>query len=89
MPLPVPEEKFKHLTVDFITDLPSFINVYEKICINVMIIVKCFLKYATFMFMWKINVVSIDCTWLIEFYQENSASDFIVLNHDFQFVSDF
>ena len=60
MPLPVPEKRFKHFTVDFVISLFSFINVYEKVCINVMIIVNHFLKYIMFMFIWKINAVSVD-----------------------------
>ena len=58
--LPVPEERFKYFTVDFITDLSLFINAYREICINVMIIVNYFLKYTTFMFMQKINVVNVN-----------------------------
>ena len=61
MPLPVPEEKFKHFTIDFITNLPSFINAHKEVCINVMIIVNHFLKYTIFMFMQKINAVSVNC----------------------------
>ena len=41
------------------------------------------------MLMWKIDAVSIDCIWLTEFYQENSASDFIVSDYNFQFISNF
>ena len=89
MSLSVLKERFKHFTVDFITDLPSFINVHEKVCINVMIIINCFSKYATFVFMWKIDAVSVSHTWLMEFYWENGAPDSIVLNCGFQFVSDF
>ena len=61
MPLPVPEKRFKHFTVDFVINLPSFINAHREVCINVMVIVDCFLKYATFMFIQKINAVSVDC----------------------------
>ena len=89
MPLPVSEEKFKHLTVDFITSLPSFTNIHGKVCINVMIIMDYFSKYTIFMFMWKINAVSVDHTWLTKFYQENGAPDFIVSDYGFQFVNDF
>ena len=89
MPLPVLKEKFKHFTVDFITDLLSFINTHKKICINVMIIVNCFLKYVTFVFMQKIDAVSVNCIWFMKFYQKNSVSDFIVSDYDFQFISDF
>ena len=60
MLLPVSEEKFKHFTVDFVTGLPSFINVYREAYINVMIIVDYFSKYATFVFMQKIDAVSVD-----------------------------
>ena len=89
MPLPVPEKRFKHFTVDFVISLPSFINAHREVCINVMIIVDCFSKYATFMPMQKIDAVSVSCTWLTEFYQENGASDFIILNYGSQFVSNF
>ena len=89
MPLPVSKKRFKHFTVDFIINLPLFINIYEKICINVMIIVNCFLKYVTFMSMWKINAVSVDCTWFMKFYWENGAPDSIVSDYDSQFVSNF
>ena len=68
MSLLVLKERFKHFTVDFITDLSSFINAHREICINVMVIVNHFSKYATFMLMWKINAVSVGCTWLTEFY---------------------
>ena len=89
MPLPVPEKKFKHFTVNFVTGLPSFINAHGEIYINVMIIMDCFLKYTIFVPIWKIDAVSVDCIWLTEFYQENGALDFIVSDYDFQFVSDF
>ena len=78
MPLLVSKERFKHFMIDFMTGLPSFINAYREICIIIIIIVNCFSKYATFMFMQKINAVSVDCIWLTEFYQENDASNFIV-----------
>ena len=89
MPLPVLKERFKHFTVDFVISLPSFINVHKEICINVMIIVNCFLKYTTFVPMQKIDAVSVNHTWLTEFYQENSAFDSIVSDYDSQFVSNF
>ena len=82
MSLPVPEEKFKHFTVDFITGLPSFINAHREICINVIVIMDHFSKYVMFVPMQKINAVSVNHTWLTEFYQENDAPDFIVLNYD-------
>ena len=59
MSLPVPEERFKHFTVNFIIGLPSFINAHRKICINVMIIMNCFLKYTTFMLIQKIDAVNV------------------------------
>ena len=68
MPLPVPEKKFKHFMIDFITSLPSSINIHEEVCINVMIIMNCFSKYITFVPMQKIDAVSVDHTWLTEFY---------------------
>ena len=68
MPLPVPEERFKHLTVDFVISLPLFINAHREICINVMIIVNCFSKYTTFVFMQKIDAVSVNCIWFMKFY---------------------
>ena len=43
-----------------------------------MVIVDCFLKYAMFVFMRKIDAVSVGRTWLMEFYWENSAPDSIV-----------
>ena len=39
--------------------------------------------------MQKINAVSVSHIWLIKFYQENSASDFIVSDYGSQFISDF
>ena len=89
MPLPVPEKRFKYFTVDTIINLSLFINIHKKICINVMIIVNCFLKYIIFIPIQKINAVSINHTWLTEFYQENDAFDSIVSDYDFQFVSNF
>ena len=80
MPLPVSEKRFKHLTIDFVTGLPSFINTHRKVCTNVIIIMNHFSKYTTFVFMWKIDAVSVDCIWLTEFYWENNALDFIILN---------
>ena len=89
MPLPVPEERFKHFTVDFMISLFSFTNVYEEVCTNVMIIVNCFSKYITFVPMWKIDAVSVDHIWLTEFYWENGAPDSIVSDCGLQFVSNF
>ena len=89
MPLPVPEKRFKHFTVDFIINLPSFINIHEEICINVMIIMNCFSKYTTFIFIQKIDTVSVDYIWLTKFYWENSAPDFIVSDYNLQFISNF
>ena len=83
MSLPVFEKRFKYFTVNFITDLLSFINAHREVCINVMIIVNCFSKYATFVPMQKINAVSVNHIWLTEFYQKNDASDFIVSDCDF------
>ena len=80
MPLSVSEKRFKHFTVNFMIDLFSFINTHKEICINVMVIMDCFSKYIMFMFIWKINAVSVDYIWFIKFYQENDAFDFIVLN---------
>ena len=54
-----------------------------------MIIINHFSKYVTFVFMQKIDAVSVDCNWFTEFYQENSALDSIVSDHDSQFVNDF
>ena len=54
-----------------------------------MVIVDCFFKYTMFVPMQKINAVSVGHTWLTEFYQKNGASDFIISDHGFQFVSDF
>ena len=62
MPLSVSEKRFKYFMIDFVIDLPSFINTHKKICINVMIIMNCFLKYIMFMSMQKINAVSVNCT---------------------------
>ena len=87
--LPVPEERFKHFTVDFITSLPSSTNAYREVCINMMIIVNHFFKYATFIPMWKIDAVSVDCTWLTKFYWENGAPDFIISDYSSQFISNF
>ena len=89
MPLSAFEERFKHFTVDFVTDLLSFINIYKEVYINVMIIMNHFLKYTTFMLIWKIDAVSVGCIWLTEFYQENGAPDFIVSDCDSQFISNF
>ena len=89
IPLPVPEKRFKYLTVDFITSLPLFTNTHREVYTNVMIIVNHFSKYTTFIPMQKINAVSVNCTWLTEFYQENSAPDSIVSNYNLQFVSNF
>ena len=89
MPLSVPEKRFKHFTVDFITGLPSFINAHREVCINVMIIVDCFFKYIMFVPMQKINAVSVSHTWLTEFYWENGVPDFIISDCGSQFVSDF
>ena len=89
IPLPVSEKRFKHFTVDFVISLPSFINAHREVYINIMIIVNHFSKYATFIFMWKINVVSVGHTWLTEFYWENGAPDFIVSDYDSQFISNF
>ena len=54
-----------------------------------MVIVNCFSKYVMFVFMWKIDAVSVGCTWLTEFYWENGAPDSIVSDCGSQFVSDF
>ena len=89
MPLPVPEKRFKHFMVNFVTGLSSFINAHRKVCTNVMIIVNHFSKYVTFMSIWKINAVSVNCTWFTEFYWENGVSNFIVSDYGPQFVSDF
>ena len=89
MPLPVLKERFKHLTVDFITGLPLFINAHGKVCINVMVIVNYFFKYVMFVPMWKIDAISVGHTWFTEFYWENGASNFIVFDCGPQFVSDF
>ena len=48
MPLPVPEERFKHLMVDFVTSLPPSTNTHREVCTNVMVIVDCFSKYIMF-----------------------------------------
>ena len=89
MPLSVSEKRFKHFMINFVISLPSFINIHREVCINVMIIINCFLKYTTFVFMQKINAVSINHIWLIKFYQKNGASNFIVLNCDSQFINNF
>ena len=89
MPLPVPEERFKHFTVNFMISLPSFINAHREICINVMIIMNCFSKYTTFVFMQKIDAVSVNYIWFTEFYQKNSAFNSIVSDYDLQFISNF
>ena len=39
--------------------------------------------------MWKIDAVSVNYTWLTEFYQENGAPNSIVSDHDSQFISNF
>ena len=89
MPLPVPEKRFKHLMIDFVTGLPSFTNAHREVYTNVMVIMNCFSKYAMFVPMWKIDAVSVGCIWLTEFYWENDAPDSIVSNHDPQFISEF
>ena len=89
MPLSVSEKRFKYFTVDFVTDLLLFINTHREVYINVIIIVDCFFKYATFVPMWKIDGVSVGHTWLTEFYWENGASDFIVSDCGPQFINDF
>ena len=42
-----------------------------------------------FVFMQKIDAVSVDHTWFTKFYQENSAPNSIVLDYGPQFISNF
>ena len=88
-PLPVPDRRWSHISIDFIVDLPVNRDLWGKDCINIMVVVNRLSKMVKCIFMDGITAKDAAKAFYIHIWKNHGLPSFIISDRGRTFVSYF
>ena len=88
-PLPVPDRRWSHISIDFIVDLPVNRDLWGRDCINIMVIVDRLSKMVKCILMDGITVKDAAKAFYIHIWKNHGLFNFIISDRGRTFVSYF
>ena len=88
-PLPVPDKKWAHISIDFIIDLPVNRDLWGRDCINIMVIIDRLSKTVKYILMDGITAKDAARAFYIHVWKDHGLPSFIIFDRGRPFVSHF
>ena len=88
-PLPIPDKKWVHISIDFIIDFPVSRDFWGKTCINIMVIIERLSKMVKCIFMDGITIKNAARAFYIHVWKDHGLFNFIISNRVRPFVNHF